>query len=299
MSAATIILPSQFDGRTLSKVAADVVACSPNGRPGDIVNVTFDFSKLTFVRPSGIVFLSNLIWWLRHHGTKVQFTGTDVRTAALTFLDDSLFFEQHCGKKLRATASPRSTTRPLVRIAHAESHAWLEANLVPWLAGRLEISHASIYSFKVCVSELFNNIKDHTQLDIGSIFVQHFPSERDVMISVSDFGVGIPGNVRKTLPNLSDTEAIMHAVKEGFTTKSTPVNKGVGLDYLLQMVVAHNGGKVTIYSGEGIVRFARTRKGILSVPSASVGFCPGTTFDLTLRTGAIENLPEENEDLEW
>jgi hypothetical protein len=97
MSAATIILPSQFEGRTLSKVAADVVACSPNGRPGDLINLTFDFSKLTFVRPSGIVFLSNLIWWLHHHGTNVKFTGIDVPSAALRFLDDSLFFEQHCG----------------------------------------------------------------------------------------------------------------------------------------------------------------------------------------------------------
>jgi signal transduction histidine kinase len=170
---------------------------------------------------------------------------------------------------------------------------------VPWLAGRLEISEASIYGFKVCISELFNNIKDHTQLDIGSIFVQHFPTERDVMISVSDFGVGIPDNVRKTLPNLSDAQAIIHAVEEGFTTKSTPGNKGVGLDYLLQTVVAHNGGKVTIYSGDSIVRFARFRNGILSIPSTGVGFCPGTTIDLSLRTGTIENLPEESEDLKW
>jgi hypothetical protein len=185
-----IVLPTQFQDRTLSKVAADVVACSPFGLPYKLSEVIFDFSKLAFIRPSGIVFLSNLFYWLHHNGTTVKIAGIEALTPALIFLDDSLFFEQHMGRKLRPFASPRATTRPLVRIAHKDSHAWLEANLVPWLAGRLGISQASIYSFKACVSELFNNIKDHTQFDIGSIFVQHFPAERGVMISISDFGVG-------------------------------------------------------------------------------------------------------------
>jgi hypothetical protein len=299
MDAPTIILPSQFEGRTLSKVAADVVSNSPNGRPSELTCVKFDFSKLSFIRPSGVVFFSNLLWWLHHCGAKVEFSGIGVQSAALSFLDDSLFFEQHCGRKLRDASAPRETTRPLVRIAHAESHAWLESNLVPWLAARLGISQASIYAFKACVSELFNNIQDHTQFDIGSIFVQHFPKKHDVTLALSDFGAGIPYKVREQIPNLTDTEAIMHSVREGFTTKSRPGNKGIGLDYLLQTVVARNGGQVTIYSGSSIVRFDCTRNGIQAIPFATAGFCPGTTIDLSLRTNAIEILPEESEDLQW
>jgi anti-sigma regulatory factor (Ser/Thr protein kinase) len=128
---------------------------------------------------------------------------------------------------------------------------------VPWLSGRLKISQASLGSLKVCVSELFNNIKDHTQHEIGCIFAQHFPYLEKVEVSLSDFGVGIPYNVRKKLADLSDSEAITHAVKEGFTTKSTQRNKGVGLDYLLQTVVGNYRGQVTIYSGSSIVTFVR------------------------------------------
>ena len=211
MSPAVIILPAQFKGPTLSKVAADVINCaSSDGLPGELM---FDFSKLGFIRPAGVVFLSNLLWWLHHKGTKVELTGLAKLTAPLKFLDDSLFFEQHTGKKLHDFASPRSTTRPLVRIAHKDSHAWLETNLVPWLAVRLGIPEASIYKFRVCVSELFNNIQDHTELEIGSIFVQHFPQERTVTISVSDFGPGIPKKIREKVPEISDADAIIEAVR--------------------------------------------------------------------------------------
>jgi hypothetical protein len=296
MACPTIALPAQFKGLTLSKLARSVVDGCPDWPPPEI---SFDFSALRFIRPAGVVFLSNLLWWLHYQGTKVTLTGTGGGSSALKFLDDSLFFEQHCGHKLCATASPRSTTRPLVRIAQKDSHDWLQSNLVPWLAGRLEISEASLYGFKNCVSELFNNIQDHTQYDIGSIFVQHFPAEHSVTISLSDFGLGIPAKVREKLQDVSDSGAIIEAVKEGFTTRSTPGNKGVGLDYLLRTVVLGNGGQVTIYSGAGIVRFIRAGNETRPIVYKDIGFCPGTTLDLALRTRAIEVLPDESEDLQW
>jgi hypothetical protein len=68
------------------------------------------------------VFLSNLIWWPHHSGTKVQLCGLEKYSAPLHFLDDSLFFEQHCGSKIKPEASPRLTTRPLAKIARLAQH---------------------------------------------------------------------------------------------------------------------------------------------------------------------------------
>jgi anti-sigma regulatory factor (Ser/Thr protein kinase) len=171
-------------------------------------------------------------------------------------------------------------------------------DLLPWLASQLGISEASLHRFKNCAAELFNNIKDHTQFDIGSIFVQHFPNEKSVTIAMSDFGIGIPARVREKR-QLPDAAAIIEAVKEGFTTKSSPRNKGIGLDYLLKTVVLGNGGRVTVYSGRGIVRFDRVGTEIRPFAFQRVGFCPGTTFELRLRTNAIEVLPDEREELQW
>jgi len=296
MTVPVIALPAQFRGLTLSRLAGDVVAHAKNGWPPELI---FDFGHLDFIRPAGVVFLSNLIHWLHEQHTTVKFQNATRTSSALLYLDDSLFFEQHCGAKVRATASPRGTTRPLKKIAHRDSHAWLGADLVPWLAVQLRITEASLYPFKACASELFNNIQDHTRYDIGSIFVQHFPRENGINICVSDFGLGIPKKVREKVAGLSDAAAILKAVEEGFTTKSQPGNQGTGLDYLLKTIVQANGGQVTIYSCESIVRFDRSGTIIKPYVFNNVGFCPGTTIELNLRTDTIELLPEGSEDLQW
>ena len=242
MTSPVLNLPSQFDGSAISSVAEDAAKLAAEGWPKEL---SIDFARLRFVRPAGVVFLSNLISWLHNQGTRVLLQNIDLKTEALLFLDDSLFFEQHCGAKRRPAAAPRATTRPLQKIAHAHSHAWLRADLIPWLAARLQLTQASLHPFQNCLAELFNNIQDHTRYDIGTIFAQHFPRENKVYVTLSDFGAGIPTNVRQVAAGLTDYQAIVKATEEGFTTKPTPRNQGIGLDYLLREVVGRNGGSVT------------------------------------------------------
>lgn len=293
----SIALPRQFKGATLSRFARDLVAGCPEGWP---LVLEIDFQNLSFIRPAGVVFLSNLLWWLHHHGTAVHLVNAKQDTPGLRYLDDSLFFNQYCGSKIWERSSPRRSTIPLQQIAHSHSHDWLEHTLLPWLAKSIGITQESFYDLKGCLSELFNNIKDHTRLEIGSIFVQHYPGEDRINLSLADFGLGIPEKVREILPSLSDAEAVIQAVKEGFTSKSTPGNAGLGLDILLKNVVGTNSGEVTIYSGHAIVRFRQDDAGIIRpYPVQNAGFCPGTTIDINLRTDLIEELPEEREELEW
>lgn len=292
----TLRVPSQFEGVTLSKVAAELKEKCPNGLPPEI---KIDLGELKFIRPAGVVFLSNLVNWMNIQGTKVSFCNIDATSEPIKFLDDALFFEQHCGKKIRQDAHPRKTTQPLKKIAHKDVHQWLDFTLVPWLADRLSITKASLADIRSCISELFHNIEDHTEYDIGSIFVQHYPKEKRVTISLADFGLGIPNKVRTVIPALSDSKAIEQAVEEGFTTQSRVTNKGFGLDSLLKTAVIRNGGEVTIYSGRGVVLFYRKNGTCKSKIFEEVGFCPGTTIDIDLRTDTIEILPEKRENLEW
>jgi hypothetical protein len=150
----------------------------------------------------------------------VTLVNLDTQTNALRYLDDSLFFEHHCGRKLNQHASTRNTTRPLKEICHSESHAWSRLDLIPSLSSSIAITEASLYSLQTCIAELFNNIKDHTKYDIGSIFVQHFPKNNEITIAISDFGLA-----------------------------------GASLHYLLNTVVNEFHGRVTIYSLKGIVTF--------------------------------------------
>jgi anti-sigma regulatory factor (Ser/Thr protein kinase) len=291
-----IILPRSLEGSTFRMVTAQ----APRLASAVPDKIEIDFSKLQFITPIGVTYLNNLINWLSHHGCEVvlSYDFEDIGPA-LKFLDDSLFFQTHVGKKLRPMSSPRPTTRPLQEIAHQDSRAWLDLRLMPWLSSTIDYTRASLHVFQTCIAEIFNNIRDHSEMDIGCIFVQHFPNKQRVNISIADFGVGIPNTVRKVQPGLTDVRAIIQAVQQGFTASSSPGNRGIGLDYLLNAVVRQNEGGVTIFSLDGAVGFFNSRGQICVTKVSSSGFCPGTTFDIWLRTDKIIRLEDEEEDLEW
>jgi hypothetical protein len=71
------------------------------------------------------------------------------------------------------------------------------------------------------------------------------------------------------------------------------------LDYLLKAVVLRNGGQVTFYSCASIVQFHRHNNVMAHRVLSEVGFCPGTTIDIEIRTDTIEVLPDEREELQW
>lgn len=297
MPPALIHLPRQFDGQSMTQIVTHLNGAAHGGKlPPEIC---FNFSTLNFIRPAGVTFLNNLVGWLHVQKVKVTFAGMNLYSAPIAYLDDSLFFERHLGHKLVASSRPRSTTVPLQQVSQAESHMWLRTTLIPWLAGSLSVPEASLQQFQVCISELFNNISDHTRFDIGCIFVQHFPREDRVLISVADFGRGIPDSVRQVRQEISDVDAVLQAVEEGFTSKSTPRNRGAGLDYLLRTVALGNAGVVTIFSGSAIVKFYERSGEIVSEVVASVGFSPGTLIEIELRTDTIESVEDDSEEFEW
>ena len=91
-------------------------------------------------------------------------------------------------------------------------------------------------TFSTVLGEIFNNINNHAGKsgDIASAIMQHFPKRSEVDIAISDFGEGIPARVREKEPEISnDGAAILKAVEENFSTRSTPRNRGAaGLTYI-------------------------------------------------------------------
>lgn len=292
----TVTIPYRFSGLTMTELVNQITAAVGGGQLPQVIIV--DFGRLGFIEPAGIVFLSNLIHWLRERERNVQFTNLAPRTAPIAFLDDSEFFIAHMGEPLIAAARPRPTTIPYTRVAQGESHDWLDNRFIPWLGGRLNQSAATLAPFRACVSELINNIADHTMFDIGGIAAQHFPQMNRIEIAVADFGLGIPGSVQRVRPELSHADSIMLACQPGFTTQSTPRNRGAGLDYLLSVVGSHR-GTLSIFSGNATVCY-RARDDGSMVPTASptVGYCPGTLIQIEFRTDLI--VPAEEEEIfEW
>lgn len=262
----------------------------------------FNFQTLSFIEPVGVTVLSNLTEWLMKRNVKLRWTGPSDQNIpyhdAICYLDDSAFFKRYLGKSLRKFATVRGTTIPLELVSYSDSYQWLEKTIF-WLSRKLNITPQSLVNIKVCMEEVFNNINDHSQENIGCVFAQHYPNLKLVRIAISDFGVGIPYNINKVRPGIQDSEAILLATEQGFSTKSNPKNRGAGLDTLIYNVVNNLQGNVYIHSNHGILNCTYTSSGTTKQTQNHSGFYPGTLLEIVFRTDAIENITDSEEEFEW
>lgn len=266
--------------------------------------IELDFSRLAFIEPTGVTVLSNLIELVKKLGGDITYSGYRIngqsaRLDPIAYLDDSLFFKRYVGATLQRQAQLRSTTAELTLVSHAKSFMWLENDLIPWISDKAGVGKSSLASIKVCFQEVFNNIKDHSTVDVGCIFGQFYPKKNEMQIAISDFGIGIPANVRKLHPELSDGECIKLATQEGFTTRTGKNNRGAGLDVLIKNVVNNNGGNLIIHSGTGMLSCIQDGRNVKKTPRTAGGYYPGTLLQVTFMTNRFSHFDDEEEVFEW
>lgn len=266
----------------------------------------FDFKYLQFVEPSGVTFLSNLLEWLEIHRIEWSLIVPEEkrlnykRECPIHYLGDSQFFARYAPDLHLSRWSARNTTMPLQIVACEGSCDWLNNTFSNWLGTLLGHSPEVFENVRMCLAELFNNINDHAGQKLGCIYSQYYPNLDVVNISLSDFGTGIPNTVRTKYPALDDSEAILRATDEGFTTKSRPANRGAGLHNLLRTAVVHFSGKVYIHSGMGILECSCKNNDLGRTPSISKGYYPGTLIELVLSTRRIsEDIQQNAEVFSW
>lgn len=260
-----------------------------------------DFCYINFIQPAGIVALHNMIEWLIKKDVKVSFTYKTKNNGSqdpLKYLDDSDFFNRHLGESIYPNASVRATTMPLQDVKYGESHGWLKYNFIPWLAQQLNVKISTLANIEMCLGEIFNNINDHSMEQIGCIYAQFYPNKNLLTFCIADFGVGIPYNIRKFDKNLSDEKALQLAIKEGFTTKTTPRNLGAGLYTLIRNVVLNLRGSVHINSGYGLLDVFSNQGKMVIRSKETTGYYPGTFLEFNIDTNIVKREDIENDDEE-
>jgi hypothetical protein len=292
--ATTVTLP-----RYLTDGASFTAAIVGNDRQPKDTAFCFDFTQLEFVNGSGLTAFCNTLEWLSVLGVGLSFSGHRIAArAAIEYLDDCGFFGRYLGQSLRTAARSRSTTLPFQPVAHADAFSWLEHTFTPWMSRVLSVSPSALGSLKSCIKEVFNNIQDHSSANTGFVHVQHYPRMDEVRVTMSDFGKGIPANVRRYDPALDDGKAILRATDEGFTTRSVATNRGVGLSVLVDCITGMR-GTVEIWSLGGGLRCRRIGKDLTRICSIGNGNYPGTLVEFSLSiVGFIGDDPEE-EDATW
>ncbi|MFU2208166.1 hypothetical protein [Solidesulfovibrio sp. C21] len=294
----TIPLPERFNKNTMYGFFSQII--DDNGNPIH-KKVMLDFKTLTkFIEPAGICVLLNATSWMQANGVDVLCdlpeTGTcGSKTHPIRYLDDVNFFDIFLGEKLFQSPSTQRRVLPLTLLKFSDSFQFLDTILIPQVNSWLSMDIKNQFpEFEMCFGEIFNNIRDHSGVDTGCVFAQHYKDY--FMLSVSDFGVGIPFNVRKVAPDTTDGEAITMALQEGFSTKSTPKNRGAGLDNIIANIAGPTGGSVTIHSLKGFVRCSATDAPVVRNQSAPY---PGTMIDFVIKTDNIPLIVDAEEGFEW
>ncbi|MBS3092563.1 ATP-binding protein [Candidatus Pacearchaeota archaeon] len=103
------------------------------------------------------------------------------------------------------------------------------------------------------VSELSDNISEHSEFTHGSVMVQFFKNKGHIDIGVLDNGLTIPGVYStNSISFLSDSDAILKALR-GVSTKINESGRGRGLGTSKRLVQEGLNGEFHILSRNGLV----------------------------------------------
>lgn len=209
--------------------------------------LTIDLQSIGFVNPELVVDLAKSIIFLINQNVKVNLL-VDKKNLSNKYLFDIKFID-FCNENLDA-AGPlgfinRSSAMPIMKLAKERMTQYIES-IKMYLGGHCD---GRDYAFLgLIISELINNVYDHSKNEAYA-FLQFFPKKDIVKVVISDVGVGIPYNVRAFLKDdsLEDNQCLEWAIQRQNTTKSTPRNKGLGLDNIIHAMASLN-SKVKIIS---------------------------------------------------
>jgi len=249
-------------------------------------NIRFDFSGCDFLRPNAVAFLGGLARLIESRlGTVVFDWDTLQNNAVLTNL---------CQNGFAGTFGYPSSGWDGNSIPYREDHSLDMNGIMDYLTynwigkGWIHVSDKLRDAIAGTMWEIYNNAFEHSGTTIGVFSCgQHFWRQNDLILTVVDFGRGIPATVRTFLRNYVDENLVASltgaaclrwAFERGNTTCIGGVARGLGLD-LLKEFVRINQGKLEVYSNEG---YALIDKDGERFTNRITSF-EGTVFHITLR----------------
>lgn len=224
-------------------------------------DVRFDFSACDFLRPNAIAFLGGLARLIESRMGNVEFDWDslrDKRVMANIRQNGFAGFFGYPTSTWTGNSIPyrEDKTRDVSGIMDYLEQHWLGRGWVR-VSPRLRDAIAGH------MWEIYNNAFEHSGSEIGVFSCgQHFPgtygTEESLVLSVIDFGQGIPAKIRNFFRQYADEEQVVKltgasclrwAFQAGNSTKVGEPG-GSGLD-LLRDFVRLNQGKLEIYSNDG------------------------------------------------
>jgi len=264
-------------------------------KANDNVNVLIvDFNEVDFLHTDDFVVLACLIESFSLNGASVAFIGG---TAKFNAHLENIKFKFYWSKGFNReefTISRNKSTLCLWKISHPKIPSY--SNFAKTYFERTFLNNIDLLPLASNLDEVFNNIFDHSKSPIaGYIITQYFPIKKKLSFSVCDFGIGIANSINsyrieKGEKPIDDWKAISLSLEQGFSVKSTPQNRGFGLNNILELTESSN-GTLSIVSNEGIL-IKRAGK---NYEMGNTGFSfSGTLIKVEVDTNTFENIDESD-----
>lgn len=213
-----------------------------------IQNVLFVFDEQIFpkdTKPFHLVTLACLIHYLKDLGLDVflSMNNNDV----FHFIYDDLGFSEYWSRGKNYVEAPsHNSIFNLWRIT--EDGKDLYAKRVEEYLRRTYFANKDLSAVSVGLVEAYYNVFDHAQAKGNAFSLIQYEEETSILhVAISDFGIGIAQSVSEYDKEITnDKDAILKALEDNFTVKSTERNKGMGLSNIIApakeaRIFSHNG----------------------------------------------------------
>lgn len=247
-------------------------------------NICINFSQCKYLRPNAVAFIGGLARLIELQKRTISFDWESLNNSSLRdSLSENGFTTifKHSLKKTGKHSIPYREDKNMVM------NNIMDYLVDDWLGrGWVQVSMSLRNAIAGKMWEIYNNAFEHSKTPVGVFSCgQHFSDTDELILSVVDFGQGIPIVVRNFLSKkdrraekLKDSSCLDWAFRRGNSTCSGEVARGLGLDLLKEFVVL-NGGKLEVYSNKCYV--------IIDKDGARYRSCDGsfsgTIFHITLR----------------
>lgn len=300
----TVYFPKRLNHETVALMCQQIEAICQQSKTKQLY---FDAQNFVFIDAFAMTVLFNEIAYIKSLGWQTyirnHYNAAKELKDPVQYMDDCEFFLLMSGRKLNPQSNCRTTSLPIKRLAPQETIAWIHYTAIPWLARKLNVQHDDLIEIRICIEELLNNIRDHSDVTFSSIFIQHYPSPQlpknnRFKICISDNGFGLINRIQRNHPDFSAEQAIEFALKEGGTTKSSPRNAGMGL-FTLTRTVCNNGGEFTLRTGTMHALVTSNEQQQHKVNFLNSELLKGTAFEITLYAERLDLQQAETETFSW
>lgn len=208
--------------------------------------IRFDLTFNGVIQPHQFTSLACLIEEYKNKGATIEIKSKK-QTPAGQFIKSTKFdkYWNNNFDKDFCLKSDRDNIIPIWKFNKERLDAY--ANLILNFYSAHAMKGKDLTRLRLTIVEALNNINDHSKSEVGGfIYTQYYPKSNELIISICDFGIGIPKSVQNyykamNLGKISDDKALIKALELNFTTGSMPYNAGKGLDNILDNVSATSG----------------------------------------------------------